>query len=440
MLPVSIIPTHKIASWLITHIDSLLNHLGISQDKNLEELVYFIIILAFSILLAWGIKRIVLVLLRKAIAIRKTEFATEILREHTIAKCSHILPPLIFIGLIPFAFNYDTPTLTLLMRCMGVYALIALAIGINAVLTLIFNRYNKHENTRNLPIKGILNIGIGIVWIIITILCFSVLLGKSPTALLAGLTAFAAALMLIFKDSILGFVAGIQMSQNDMLRVGDWIVVPSTIANGIVLDVSLSVVKIQNWDNTIVMVPPYTLVSTSFQNYRGMQDSGMRRICRSYLIDITTVIPADETFVNNLVEKVPDIKDFVDKLRTSGQTLSADPGLRPLNGSLETNLGLFRAYITKYLSDSPEINSTGRILVRTMDPEEAGIPLQIWCFTSTTNFNAYEAIQSALFEHLAAMAPVFSLAIYAAGTETIDGTLSTTSGTMPAQTSASKPA
>lgn len=425
MLLLSIIPTHKIASWLLTHIDRLLDHLGLSNDQAAEEVLYFIIILLFSILVAVGVKRLVLAALRKAVKIRNTSFTRQLLRERTLAKCCHILPPLIFMGLIPFAFNSDSFILSLLMKFTGVYALVAFAIGINAVLTLIFNRYNEHENTRNLPIKGILNIAIGIVWIIIVILSISVLIDKSPTTLLAGLGAFAAALMLIFKDSILGFVAGIQMSQNDMLRVGDWIVVPSTIANGTVVDVSLSVVKIQNWDNTIVMVPPYTLVSTSFQNWRGMQESGMRRIARSYLIDVTSVRIADADFVSGVVKTLPELKTFVDKQQAAGNMVCADGGARPVNGSTETNLGLFRAYCCMYLSRNADIAKDGRILVRLMNPEVSGIPLQIWCWTATTDWNAYEAIQSALFEHLAAMMNVFGLEIYAAGNETIDGTIAT---------------
>lgn len=419
MIYASLIPSHKIASWLIVHIDKLLARLGLGDDPNIEEFLYMVIVIFISIAVAWAVKKIVLTTLRKAVKIRDTPFGRELLRERTLAKCCGVITPLLFMAMIPFAFNSESPFLDILMKCVGVYALVAFAIGLNSVITFIFNRYNERENTRNLPIKGILNVMVGIVWIVIFIISISVLVDKSPTALLAGLGAFAAALMLIFKDSILGFVAGIQMSQNDMLRVGDWIVVPSTIADGIVMDVSLSVVKIRNWDNTVVMVPPYTLVSTSFQNWRGMSESGMRRIARSLLIDITTIHRIDTAFVDRIVTQLPELKEFVDKVRASGNLVETDGDRRAVNGSIETNLGLFRAYVCHYLAHNEHIASEGQILVRLMSPEQAGMPLQIWCWTATTVWNAYEAIQSAIFEHLAVVMNTFSLAIYAEGTETV---------------------
>lgn len=179
-------------------------------------------------------------------------------------------------ALLPIALDGEGRWAQVLDRAVYVYAIAMFGVAVTAVFSFVWVRYDQHENTKKLPLKGILNVAKGIVWGIVVIVAVSVMVDKSPAVLLTGLGAFAAALMLIFKDSILGFVAGIQLSQNDMLRVGDWIVVPSTIANGIVTDVTLSVVKVLNWDNTTVMLPPYTLVSTSFQNWRSMSDSGVR--------------------------------------------------------------------------------------------------------------------------------------------------------------------
>lgn len=421
MLCSTTIPSHKLASWLLNTIHDFLDNVGLRNDRIIQETVYVITILCLSIFVAWALKKVILATTKKFVALRDTPVSRELLREQTLRKCAHIIPPLIFMAMLPFAFNADSDVLKWIMRLAGIYALIAFGLGLSAVFTFIFNRYNAHENTHNHPIRGILNVAVGIVWILIAIIGVSILIGKSPGALLAGLGAFAAALMLIFKDSILGFVAGIQMSQNDMLRVGDWIVVPSTIANGYVIDVSLSVVKIQNWDNTIVMVPPYTLVSTSFQNYRGMVASGMRRIARSYTIDIASVQPATPQFIEQLVAKVPELGAFVERVKASGRNYIADGGTRPVNGSMETNLGLFRAYCCQYLLENKAIAKDGQILVRLMDPTNAGIPLQIWCWTATTAWNAYEGIQSALFEHLAAMMSVFNLTIYSSGSLTVEG-------------------
>lgn len=418
-LHTSIVASHAIADWLLSTIDEGLSKLGLGNSQPAREVIYFVIVASLCFALGWLIKKAILAATRKIVQLRNSAISRELLHEHTLTKCSHIIPPLIFMALIPFAFNSGSHFLDIMLKLAGIYTLIAFGVGLNAVLTFAFNRYNERENTRNLPIKGILNIATGIVWIIIAIVGVSILIDKSPATLLAGLGAFAAALLLIFKNSILGFVAGIQMSQNDMLRVGDWIVVPSTIANGIVIDVSLSVVKIRNWDNTIVMVPPYNLVTNPFQNWRGMSDSGMRQITRSYTIDITTVRPIDKTFIEHILGTVPSLKEFVDTLDAKGAVTNCLDGSRPVNGTLETNLGLFRAYMCRYLIDNPLIAKDARILVRSLEPTETGIPLQIWCFTATTDFNAYEAIQSALFEHIAAMMPVFDLAIYAAGTETV---------------------
>lgn len=415
----SIVPSHHVADWLLDNIITLLDHIGLKHDRVAEEIVYFVVIIAICFLLGWLIKKAILAITYKIVNVRNDDISRNLLKEHTLAKCSHIIPPLIFMALIPVAFNSDSVALDIMFKTAIIYTIIAFGIGLCAVITFIFNRYDERENTRNLPIRGILNIIIGIVWIVITIVSISIIVDRSPGSLLAGLGAFAAALMLIFKGPILGFVAGLQMSQNDMLRVGDWIIVPSTIANGIVIDVSLSVVKIRNWDNTIVMVPPYSLVSAPYQNWRGMTESGMRQICRSYLIDITTIHPIDDDFIDKIVKQFPKLQPFVSSLNNGHKLVENATGTRPVNGSLETNLGLFRAYMCQYLSDNPMIAGDGRILVRTLPPETDGIPLQIWCFTATTDFNAYEAVQSALFEHIAATLPSFDLAIYAAGTEDI---------------------
>ena len=199
-----------------------------------------------------------------------------------------------------------------------IYTVIVFAMAVCVINTFLWTHFDRRENTKNLPLKGILNVCNGFVWIIAAIIIGSILLDKSPVALLTGLGAFATVLMLIFKDSILGFVAGIQLSQNDMLRVGDWIVVPSTIANGIVEDVSLTAVKVRNWDNTIVTLPPYTLVSSSFQNWRGMSDSGWRLIDKSFSIDIDTVVPATDE-IKQRVSTLPGMGDYIKKIETQGQ-------------------------------------------------------------------------------------------------------------------------
>lgn len=414
MTPASIIPSHSIASWLLTHIDNFLDLLGLSKYHTVEQIIYFIIILIVSVFVGWLIKIIVLAIANKIVKVHNSSGAQELLKMHTLTKCAHFIPPLIFLSFVPFAFEHSDPMLTIIVRVTLAYTCITLAIGICAVLRYIFVRYDEKENTKNLPIAGVLNIATGIVWIVVIIIAISIIVHKSPAALLGGLTAFAAALMLVFKDSILGFVAGIQMSQNDMLRVGDWIVVPSTMANGVVLSVSLTTVKVQNWDNTIVTVPPYTLVSTSFQNWRGMCDSGVRRMSQSIYINPDTIKAPDSNLITALSNKYPAVKQFVDGLQQSGKTVAWNAGNAPLNGTIETNLGLFRAYMVSYLLASDMIDHKSDLMVQINSISHEGVALQIYCFSVTTQWEQYEGVMSAVMEHAMLASSDFGLEILSA--------------------------
>lgn len=409
------IPSHAIGEWLLKIIHWIMDFLGLSHSDTLQEILYVAVVVVVSLAIGWIIKGIVVMAMRKIVEMKDNAGARQFLEMHVIDSCSHFIPPLVFLGMVPIAFTSGHHILDIIERIAGAYTVITFAIGLSAVARFIFVRYNERQNTKGLPIKGILNISLGAIWIVMTIIAVSIIVDKSPAYLLTGLGAFAAALMLIFKDSILGFTAGIQMSQNDMLHVGDWIVVPGTPANGIVKDVTLSAVKIQNFDNTMVTVPPYTLVSTSFQNYRGMKDSGMRRFTRTFVIDPTTVMRLTPDLIKNILEKHPEMKAFVDTVQASGKLIAANPGIRPVNGSLETNLGLYRAYCTQYLVNSPWINSEGQVLVRILDPTDNGIPLDIYAFTITTDWNEFEAIQSAIMEHVAITIADFGLNIFNCG-------------------------
>ena len=418
---IHLIPSHAVGTWILGVIHRLLDSLGLEHSQWLEELLYIIVVLAVSLGVGILLKKGIIALLRKFVSMRHSEVGRQFLEHRVISSCAHFIPPLVFLGFIPIAFSHgnDSRMLTVIERLAGAYTMVTCGLGLSAIGRFIFFRYNLRENTRNLPIKGILNISLGVIWIVITIIAVSILLDKSPAILLTGLGAFAAALMLIFKDSILGFVAGIQMSQNDMLHVGDWIVVPGTPANGTVLDVTLSAVKIRNFDNTYVTVPPYTLVSTSFQNYRGMIDSGARRFTRTIIIDTPTIQRLTPDMLAAALKAHPELQTFVDGLNADKQIIEASGGLRPLNGTVETNLGLFRAYCSIYLTTSPLINATYRVLVRVLDPTDKGFPLDIYAFARTTDWSEYEAIQSAVMEHITTAAPDFGLTVYTSGAMTV---------------------
>ncbi|MDE5942421.1 MAG: mechanosensitive ion channel family protein [Muribaculaceae bacterium] len=419
-VPSSLIPSHDFAMWILRLIRRLMDMVGLSHQGHIEEIVYTAVVFAVALGIGWVFTRIVLFLVRKVIRLRHTDMSRQLLAQKTIKRCSHFITPLVLLCLLPVAFSSDDKTLDWMMRIVGVYTLVTFAMAICAVLEFIWDRFNERENTDKHPLKGILNVGRGLVWIIIVIISVSVLIDKSPMSLLAGLGAFAAALMLIFKDSILGFVAGIQLSNNDMLRVGDWIVVPSTIANGIVMDVTLTVVKVQNWDNTMVMLPPYTLVSTSFQNYRNMFDVGARFIDHNLYIDHSSIVAATPELIASVSEKYPLVKDFIDKAATAKKNAKGNPlfaqiynDSHGINGTIDTNLGLFRAYACAYLIAHPAINSQTQDMLVSMDPPQSyGVALNINCYSNQTSWAQFEAVKAEVLEHLHAAAPDFGLILF----------------------------
>ncbi|THG51655.1 mechanosensitive ion channel family protein [Muribaculum caecicola] len=414
-----LIPTNRMALWLSSKIEKWLAVVDIKQGSWLEEIIYSAIIIVVAILIGWAIRKVVVWLLRNIFSRHPSPFIKTLLEQRIINKSSHIIPPLVFLTLIPFAFEADVKTLLLIERGVIVYFLIVLGWTICSVLNIIWFGYSSHKKVKNLPLKGILNLAKGIVWIIIVIVAVSVIMHRSPAALLTGLGAFAAALMLIFKDSILGFVAGIQLSTNDMLRVGDWIAVPGTIANGIVIDVSLTAVKVRNWDNTTVTLPPYTLVSTSLQNYNKMQQRGQRHIDRSLFIDPATVQPTTLSMLEQF-KQIPYMDGYITQnleWAKQGKGTSLARGQIKVNGSINTNLGCFRAYVSLYLRHHPWIAVDSiDCLVYLQEQTVSGIPLHLFCYTNTTDWFKFEGIQSDIFENLIAMAPAFGLKAYAAPT------------------------
>ena len=400
-------PTHGVILRFVTGISAFLSKMGVSNYPILEELIYVVIIILLSLALGWVVRLVVLFFIKRVIRLRKFEIGQELIKQKIFSKVSNIVPPAVLLGLISFAFvSNDSLILRVFIVLIKISLSLTIGVAISAILNFMWNSYDNRRNDKNHPLRGVLIVAQGLVWIVIAIITVSNLLGKSPTVLLTGLGAFAAALMLIFKDSILGFVAGVQLSQNDMLRVGDWIIVPSTIANGIVEDVSLTVVKIRNWDNTLVMLPPYTLVSTSFQNWRGMVESNVWLISQNVIIDVRSVVNSSEVLENEILEKHSQLKEFIENnSRYQG-------GIVGVNGTNETNLGLYRAYLCTYLITHPMVSKHHQMFVTLLDSTPKGQPLQIYCYAATTDWAIYEAVKSEIMEHAIAIAPQFKLLIY----------------------------
>ena len=291
---------------------------------------------------------------------------------------------------------------------------VSVAMAIVKALTYANEVYERLPQSRNKPIKGYVQVIKILVLCGAAIILISVLTNESPLLLLSGLGAITAVLLLVFKDTILSLVASVQLSTNDMLRVGDWIEMPGMNADGDVIDISLHTVKVQNFDKTITTIPTHRLVSDSFRNWRGMSESGGRRIKRSLLIDQNSVrFLSDEEVVD--LKKFNVLKEYLANAREeladwNQKELASDDA--PVNARRLTNIGTLRAYIAAYLHWHPRISENFTLLVRQLPPGPEGLPIEIYCFTDTTDWNTYEGIQSDIFDHLLSIVPEFKLDVF----------------------------
>lgn len=408
------IPSSRIAHTILNLIDTVLKKCSLPHTDTVEEIIYITIVIVMACGIGWILSKIAILITNKMRWFRRASQSSVAQAEKTLLKVSHIIPPIVFLSLIPFAFSTESVVLSVITKIAVIYLILTIILAVNECFNYIWRRYDEVGNTQNHPLKGLPQIAKGIVWLLGIIIIISFLVNKSPLALFTGLGAFAAVVMLVFKDSILGLVAGVQLSQNDMLRVGDWIIVPGTVANGIVTDVSLTVVKVRNWDNTLAMLPPYTLVSSSFQNWRTMYESGRRQINRSCNISISSVHAPTQS----LLEKLSSIDILSHYITTklqqeqNGIVENTRNSFGLVNGSVDTNLGLFRAYLTLYLHHHPFVAQDAFLLVNELEPTPQGIPIRIYCYTTVTDWVSHESVQSEIFEHLALMAPRFELDLY----------------------------
>ena len=360
-------------------------------------------------------RRLIVPLLQKISARTKAVWDDHLFSDRVMHRAARLIPPLIWYVLLRVAF-YDTPVLlNVLHKACLIYLIVAVLQLVAAFLDTLYEISSRHETLRNRPLKGVYQMIKLLAVCVGAILIVSILIGQDATAVLAGLGASAAVIMLVFRDSILGFVSGIQLSANDMLKVGDWITVPKYGADGSVIEVSLTTVKVQNWDNTIVTLPPYLLVSDSFQNWRGMQASGGRRVKRSVNLDMTSVKFCTPDMLGRY-RNIDIIREYIDQTEQRVEEYNAAHGIRPgerkINGLHQTNLGVFRAYLERYLRDEVPVNKGMTLMVRQLQPTETGLPMELYFFTDTVVWVDYERIQSDVFDHVLAVIPEFDLRVF----------------------------
>ncbi|GGJ86688.1 mechanosensitive ion channel family protein [Parabacteroides faecis] len=320
---------------------------------------------------------------------------TLLIKRRVIHNLVHAIPGILVYALLPMAFIRGKELLLLSQKVCAVYIVFVLLLAINGFILVIMDIYNHKEVNKNRSIKGFIQVFQVLAFFIGGIVIIAILVGKSPATLFAGLGASAAILMLVFKDTILGFVAGIQLSANDMLRPGDWITVPGSNANGVVQEITLNTVKIQNFDNTISTIPPYTLVNNSFQNWRGMVESGGRRVMKSIFLDLNTIKFCTPDMLDTFRKEIPLLADY-----------QPDKGVTP------TNSQIFRVYVERYLTSLPVVNTDLDLIISQLQATEYGVPVQIYFFSRNKIWKEYERIQSDIFDHFFAMIPQFELKVY----------------------------
>ena len=318
-----------------------------------------------------------------------------LIKRKVVHNLVHAIPGIIVYALLPMAFIRGKELLLISQKICAVYIVIVLLLAINGFILVIMDIYNHREVNKNHSIKGFVQVIQVLAFFIGGIVIIAILVGKSPATLFAGLGASAAILMLVFKDTILGFVAGIQLSANDMLRPGDWITVPGSNANGVVQEITLNTVKIQNFDNTISTIPPYTLVNNSFQNWRGMVESGGRRVMKSIFLDLNTIKFCTPDMLDNMRKEISLLADY-----------------KPDEGVTPTNSQMFRIYVERYLTSLPVVNTDLDLIISQLQSTEYGVPIQIYFFSRNKVWKEYERIQSDIFDHFFAMIPLFELKVY----------------------------
>ncbi len=323
------------------------------------------------------------------------QWNTLLMKRRVVHHLIHILPGILVYFLLPLAFVRGKEILDFSQKICAVYIIAAILFTINGLLLVMLDVYNARDKQKNRPMKGFVQVLQVLLFFIGGIVIIGVLVNKSPMTLFAGLGASAAVLMLVFKDSILGFVAGVQLSANDMLRIGDWIQLPNGVANGTVEEITLNTVKIRNWDETISTVPPYTLVNNSFQNWRGMQESGGRRVNKNIYLDMTTLKFCTPEDLDAIRKNVPLMADY-----------------QPAEGEVPTNSQLYRIYIERYLRSLPVVNQDMDLIISQKEPTTYGVPIQVYFFSRNKVWREYERIQSDIFDHLLAIVGKFDLKLY----------------------------
>jgi len=403
-----------IEKWIDSY-QELLIRAGASEQ--LAIIIENVTVILITALLAWladyVIKKIIISTITRIARKSKTRWDDIFVRRKVFNRLAHLAPALIVYYSLQFIF--EAPNLvSFLENMIQAYIVILVLLVLDSMVNALHEVYTTLPIARGRNIKGYVQVVKIFLYFLAVIMIISIFSGKAPKSLIAGLGAMAAVLILVFKDTILGFVASIQLSGNKMVSMGDWITMPKYGADGTVIDISLNTVKVQNWDKTISTIPTYALVSDSFSNWRGMEESGGRRIKRSLNIDMKSVTFLDKEQIEKF-RKYFLLRDYIAAKEKEIDEYNASLNLdvtTVTNGRRMTNLGTFRKYLENYLLNHPKIHNDMTFLVRHLQPTETGLPLEIYVFSKDQEWAKYEAIQADIFDHILAIMPEFNLRVF----------------------------
>ncbi len=392
---------------------NLLNRAGVSEHPAhlLNALIWLVLLLAGSWLLYWLTRKIVISSITRLILHTKNQRDDIFLRYKIFEYLSHLAPILFLYFAFPFFLKGYPVLIQILKDLVELYLVAVSVLALNAFLNALHAVYLTLSISKDRPIKGYIQVLQILVYFSGLMFVIAILFNTSVWKLMTGLGAMAAVLMLIFKDTILGFVASLQIASNDMLKPGDWIEMPGRGADGTVEEITLYTVKVQNWDKTIVTIPTYALVSESFKNWRGMEQSPGRRIKRSVYIDVKSIRFCTPEMVEKY-RRIQVLKDYIDRkekeIAEYNRKYNIDNSVL-VNGRRMTNIGTFRNYVEAYLRRHPMINQEMTLMVRQLQVTEKGLPIEVYAFCKDKQWVNYEKIQADIFDHIFAVIPEFDL-------------------------------
>ncbi len=399
------------------HLKDWLIDAGVSGHiaKIISDYSGFLLVIAFALIVFYIAKFIIVRFVHRMAKKSSSNWDDAFVARKVFKRLAYLVPALIILSSAPFVIPDYPVTLAVVLTLIKLYVVTVIVIVVSSVLDASNDIYNSYEISKTRPIKGFIQVAKIFLYVVYVIILITILfLRTKGFTWLAGLGAFSAVLLLVFKDPILGFAGGIQLATNDMLRIGDWIEMPKYNADGTVIDITITTVKVQNWDKTITTIPTYFLVSDSYKNWRGMQESGARRIRRHILIDLSSIKFCTSEMLERFskFEYVSEyIKQTEIELTQYNQEKKVDPGVM-INGHRQTNIGVFRAYLTAYLKSNPNLHQDLPLMVRQLQPTETGLPMEIYAFSKEQEWELFEQIQADIFDHVLAGIKFFDLQLF----------------------------